>query len=341
MHITEKSSRQATTTSPSRGRTAGSTVPNQPRPIASSRVSTSARSPSDATPRRDDVVDGAGAAVDVPEPCLAAEHHHPVEQVGVVVDVEPLASGAESTMPWSATTTIRVSAGRRLAQMLGGRVDHRQLLLPLRRVDAVAVPGPVEVAVVHVGQRRLLPSRCLDRGEPLPHPVGADELGAAVAGDGEPGAMRSRACSRPSSRTPAAASRSNAVGCGCHSRGSTLELQNSALSRSSVPGIRAGEADHAVGPGVSAVPSDVRLVAVVDGTPTVAGSPRWRVQERRLLGVVAQQLVAEPVDEEHHVAAAPRGSSSVRRRQTRVDPEGRADRREDVAERPVRVGRRR
>ena len=40
------SPRQATTTSPSRGSTAGCTAPNQPRAIAVSRVSTSARSPS-------------------------------------------------------------------------------------------------------------------------------------------------------------------------------------------------------------------------------------------------------------------------------------------------------
>ena len=42
LEMTAWSPRQATTTSPSRGLTSGYTAPNNPRPIASSRVSTSA-----------------------------------------------------------------------------------------------------------------------------------------------------------------------------------------------------------------------------------------------------------------------------------------------------------
>ena len=81
-HITAKSPRQATRTSPSRGSTAGSTAPNQPRAIASSRVSTSARSPAPPRQVASDVVDGAAAAVEVPEAGLAAQQHDPVAQLG-------------------------------------------------------------------------------------------------------------------------------------------------------------------------------------------------------------------------------------------------------------------
>ena len=95
----------------------------------------------------------------------------------------------------------------------------------------------------------------------------------------------------------------------------------SALSSRSVPGIREVKPTTPWLPGGSAVPSEVRLVAVVDGTPTVAGAPRSSVQVRRLLGVVAQQLVAEPVDEEHDVRRRP----AARARSAPgagVDPEG-------------------
>ncbi len=56
------------------------------------------------------------------------------------------------------------------------------------------------------------------------------------------------------------------------------------------------------------------------------------VQERRLVGVVAQQLVAEPVDEEHDVG---RGFRQLERRgrQAGIDAEGPGDRGQDVAER--------
>ena len=63
-------------------------APNQPRAIASSRVSTSARSPSTparSRPRRR----RRRAAVEVPEPGLAAEQHDAVAQLGVLVDVDP------------------------------------------------------------------------------------------------------------------------------------------------------------------------------------------------------------------------------------------------------------
>src|SRR4051812_17115150 len=72
-------------------------------------------------------------------------------------------------------------------------------------------------------------------------------------------------------RTPAALSLANAVGCGCHSCGSTDLFHDNALSSWSVPGILDVKPTTPCAPGVSAVPSEVRLVAVVEGTPAVAG----------------------------------------------------------------------
>ena len=69
--------------------------------------------------------------------------------------------------------------------------------------------------------------------------------------------------------TPASCIRANAVGCGCHSSGSTSLSQSSEMSSFSVPGIRLVKPTSPCVPGVSPVPSEVRLVAVVDGTPAV------------------------------------------------------------------------
>ena len=80
---------QATTTSPSRGRTPASTAPNQPRGdrvVAGQHLGPVAE---DGAPGGDDVVDRAARAVEVPEAGLAAEQHQPVAQLGVVVDVDP------------------------------------------------------------------------------------------------------------------------------------------------------------------------------------------------------------------------------------------------------------
>ena len=65
----------------------------------------------------------------------------------------------------------------------------------------------------------------------------------------------------------------NAVGCGCHSTGSTDFSQSRWLISRSVPGIRALKPTSPCCPGSSAVPSEVSEVAVVDGTPAVPGAP--------------------------------------------------------------------
>ena len=62
------------------------------------------------------------------------------------------------------------------------------------------------------------------------------------------------------------------------------------------------------------------------------------MQERRVLGMVAQQLVAETVDQEHHVAAR-LGKRQRRLVEPGVDSHRPGDGREHVAERPVLVGR--
>ena len=79
--------------------------------------------------------------------------------------------------------------------------------------------------------------------------------------------------------TPAASSRANAVAFGCHSSGSTGWSQNSEFSSAPVSGTREVNPTRPCWPGVSAVPSEVSDVAVVEGTPQVAGSSpssEWR-----------------------------------------------------------------
>ena len=112
-----------------------------------------------------------------------------------------------------------------------------ELLLPRRRGDAVPVAGPVEVAVVQVGQRGGARGRQRG-GEPLAHLVRTHELARRAAPRGSAPSRRSRACSTTVVCTPASASCSSAVVCGCQSSGSTCLDHCRALSRSSVPGIR-------------------------------------------------------------------------------------------------------
>ena len=142
----------------------------------------------------------------------------------------------------------------------------------------------------------------------------------------------------PLSRSPV-----NAVACGCHSLGSTCLSHASALSSRSVPGIREVKPTSPCAPGGRAVPSELRLVAVVDGTPAVPGA--WR-----------------PISEARYGAAsAYRSSSRAPRPSTRnttyagasgstrppgdllvgpvLDPDGRTHRGHHVDQRTAPVGR--
>ena len=91
-----------------------------------------------------------------------------------------------------------------------------------------------------------------------------------------------------------------------------LASQTSALSRSSVPGTRVVKPTRPCPPGTSPVPSEVRLVEVVDGTPAVpiveVASSEWRYGAASAWR--SQQVGAEPVDQEH----------DVRRRTRQVQP---------------------
>ena len=88
----------------------------------------------------------------MPEARLTAEQDQPVAQLGVVVHVEPGAGGGRVDHPVVGHDHEPDLVGERLAQLHRLGVDRGQLLEPLWRVDAVAVPGPVEVAVVEVGE---------------------------------------------------------------------------------------------------------------------------------------------------------------------------------------------
>ena len=112
------------------------------------------------------------------EPRLAAEQHDALAERRVLVEVDPVVRPGESTIPWSATTTSRACAGMSVAELLGLGVDDRQLLEPLGRGDAVAVAGPVQVAVVEVGERRRRGGRGDGAGDPLADPVGVDPVAA-------------------------------------------------------------------------------------------------------------------------------------------------------------------
>src|ERR687890_2436918 len=80
--------------------------------------------------------------------------------------------------------------------------------------------------------------------------------------------------------TPAAASREYVVGCGCQTVGSTSLFHRNALRTDVVPGIRVVYPSTPWDPGGIPVPSDVRLVAVVDGTPAVPVTDPSRSPDR-------------------------------------------------------------
>ena len=133
---------------------AASTGPNQPRPIASSRVSTSARSPRNSRQVASDVVDRAAAAVEVAEPRLATEQRRRRRAARVArrrrCGARRASRPCRGRRPRPAGPR-RGSASRSCsasASIIASCWSH------WAGGDAVAVAGPVEVAVVEVGQRR-------------------------------------------------------------------------------------------------------------------------------------------------------------------------------------------
>ena len=92
-------------------------------------------------------------------------------------------------MPWSATTTSRTSSGSASRSWSASASIAASCCSHCGRVDAVLVAGPVEVAVVEVGQRRAVAEPGHRGGDPLADPVRADVAGTAVRGDGQPAAV--------------------------------------------------------------------------------------------------------------------------------------------------------
>ena len=275
---------------------------------ASSRVSTSARSPSTLRQVATHVVDGArrGSTRAGTGPRRRA------------------AATPSSSSGWSSTSSRRC----------GGRVDHavvghdhdpdvgaaapRAAARRRRRPspagarhdverDAVAVAGPVEVALVHVGQRRArVPTPRRTAAIRSPTLVGADELRAALAGDGEPGAgelalVDHRRVPRPALAEPLERGRVRLP----LARVDVLAPQQR-VEQLVGAGDPRGEADHAVGAG--------RQRGAQRGQAGRGGRRARRRSRARCpsssecrngacVGVVAQQLVAEAVDEEHDVGA--------------------------------------
>ena len=136
--------RQATITSPSRGPHLGPSTGAEPaageRLVPGQHLGPVAEHVRQAA---SDVVDRAAAAVEVPEPRLAAEQGDAVAQLRVLVDVDAGRPSGESTIPWSATTTIRRSSGSASRSCSAAASIMRQLLLATA-ADATPYRWPVQ-----------------------------------------------------------------------------------------------------------------------------------------------------------------------------------------------------
>ena len=133
-------------------------------------------------------------AVDVPEPRLATEQHHAVAQRRVVVEVEPAVVAASrpcrgrrprpaGRAPGSASRSCSASAS-----IIASCWSH------WRRGDAVPVAGPVEVAVVEVGERGLGAAAATAPAIRSPTWSAPTYSAAALGGDGQPASRGTRAC---------------------------------------------------------------------------------------------------------------------------------------------------
>ena len=205
-------------------------------------------------------------------------------------------------MPWSATTSRRTSARQRLPELLGLGVDHRQLLEPRLGRDAVAVPGPVEVAVVHVGQRGPLRAGLERGGDPLADPVGAHEVRPpvrrdrqpavaelALVDDGHAGAVQPQPGERRRVRLPLL--------------GVDALVPEQRVQQPLGPRDARGEPDQPVRPGrqtrAQRAQARRRRRRHARGAGSLGGQQRGEV--RRRLGVPLQQPGAQAVDQEHDV----------------------------------------
>ena len=183
----------ATTTSPIRGATRSSTAPNQPRAIASSRLSTSASITEPLPVRRQYV--GLGA---------------PSTQYRCRKRDSPPISRKPSVSAGSVSRSTRFSGGdvdhpvigdhnqygvprQRSADLRRERVRRSKLLAPLPGLAALAVTGVVQLGVVHVDQRRLpLATREPGRVQPVLDGVRAAMRAPPERRRGQPGVLEAR-----------------------------------------------------------------------------------------------------------------------------------------------------
>ena len=229
-----------------------------------------------------------------------------------------------------------------VAQLLGLGVDDRQLLEPLGGGDAVAVAGPVEVAVVEIGQRRPRGRGRDGAGDPLTDPVGVDPVAAALGGQGEPRAAELPLVDRRDLDAGGRRAAGTRWGAAATARGRRPCPRTARSAGGRSPGTREVKPTTPWAPGVSPVPSEVRLVAVVDGTPAVPVEPGASSEARygAACAVSREQVGPQPVDQEHDVRRR------RRERQRRplgprrdVRPERSPDRGQDVGQRALVVRR--
>ena len=297
--------------------------------------------PQHLAPGGGDVLGGARAAVEVPEPGLAAEQQQPVPQLG---HGRRCRAGRPRGSPPCRGRRPPRSGSRPAGSPAGARRRRRSCRAAAptaarrRRTGARSSPGRRRTCRSPTGPRAEAACTAASRSPTRSAPTkSAPRCPATVS----PEPSNSRLFTTVV-RTPAAASLSKAVRCGCHSRGSTAVLQSNAFSRSSVPGIRTGEAHHAVTARRQRGPERGQAGRRRRGHPDGGGLAEELVQERRLVGMVAQQLEPEAVDEEHHVVARlgqHQGAAAAVPRPPRAPRRPRAGRRPGTGRR--RPGRRR
>ena len=214
-------------------------------------------------------------------------------------------------MPWSPVTASSASGRQVLGDQRGQPVDLGELQPP-RQASPDRAGGRACRGRRGSRSRAARPGP-VDRGDHLGGQVAererAAEPPAAQRRPGQPGAAELPLGHHRAPSTPAAAARSNAVGIGWICLGRQLLAQVDGVAaavRGPVQAVQqlAGPARKRIptmpcAPGGSPVPSEARLIEVLDGNPAVSGPASGRRgQERRVGGVRAQQLGAEPVDEQ-------------------------------------------
>ena len=164
------------------------------------------------------------AAVEVPEPRLAAEQRDAVTQRGGRSSTSTRSSAGDVDHAVVGDDDEPTSAGAsRAAARPHGRPSRSCVRHACER-HAVAVARSSRGRRRRRRSARFGPRRAA-RPRSARRPVGADVVRARAAPrDVSPTSRELRACSPPSSRRPRAGSRSKTVGCGCHSRGRTALL---------------------------------------------------------------------------------------------------------------------